>query len=152
MENSKTVDAVNNLLQITNDRLQGFKEVDKEMISNYPALSAEYDHMVMQATKMRTKLLSVIRENGGDPENSTTIAGGLHRTWINLKNAFSVDKDGATLGSVLFGENATIKAYEDALESGDINPECRMVVRDQLQDLRDSYEKLKSFEKDSDLE
>lgn len=152
MENTKTANALNDLLQITNDRLKGFKEVDKEMISNYSGLSAEYDHMVSQATKMRLELISLVTENGGDPDDSTTTAGGLHRTWIDVKNAFSVDKDDATLESVLFGENAAIKAYEDALDSGDLNPEVRIKISDQLQKLHESYNKFKSFEDNKDLE
>lgn len=152
MENNKSVDVLNNLLQIANDRLKGFQEVDTEMIENYSGLSAEYDHMVIQSTEMRTKLASLIREKGGNPEDSTTVVGGLHRTWIDVKNTFTVDRDEATLESVLFGENAAIKAFEDALNSGELCPDSRNLVSDQLQDLKDSYKKFSSFEKDSDLE
>lgn len=152
MENSKIVAALNDLLQITNDRLKGFQEVDKEMISNYSGLSAEYDHMVIEATKMRTELASLITKNGGNPEDFTTGAGGLHRIWIDVKNAFSTDKDESTLEIVLFGENAAIKAYEDSLESGDLDPASRAIVSDQLQDLHASYSKFESFEKDNDME
>lgn len=152
MENSKTVSILNNLLQITNDRLEGFREVDKEMIPNYSNLSAEYDHLVMQSTKMRTELSCLIGEMGGTPDDSPTIAGGLHRTWIDVKNAFTADKDEATLESVLFGENAAIKTYEDALKSGDLSPDGRNLINNQLQDLKTSYKKFDSFEKNSDLE
>jgi uncharacterized protein (TIGR02284 family) len=152
MSSSKTVDTLNDLLQIANDRLKGFQEVDKKVISNYPGLSAEYDHMVIESTKMKTELSSLIEKNGGDAENSTTVAGGLHRTWIDVKNAFLVNKNESTLENVLFGENAAIKAYEDALESGDLDPASRAVVSDQLHDLHASYRKFQSFEKDSDLE
>lgn len=147
MENSKLVSALNDLLQITNDRLKGFQEVDKKMISNYSGLSAEYDQMVIEATKMRIELVSLITKNGGNAEDSTTIAGGLHRTWIDVKNAFSADKDKSSLESVLFGENAAINAYEDSLKSGDLDPASRAIVSDQLSDLHTSYSKFKSFKK-----
>ena len=150
MENSKTVDALNDLLQITNDRLEGFKKVDTKMIESYGDLSKEYDHMVTESTQMRTELSSLVRERGGDPDNSTTVAGGLHRTWIDVKNSLTGNKDEATLENVVFGEHAAINAYEGVLESGDLCPESSKVVQDQLHKLKSSYAKFDNLEKRAD--
>ncbi|SFH87517.1 PA2169 family four-helix-bundle protein [Halpernia frigidisoli] len=146
MENSKTIEALNELLQITNDRLHGFQAVDKKAIESFTGLNSDYEMMVDQATRMRSDLSALITEKGGEPENSTTIAGGLHRTWIAVKDAFSVNKDESTLENVTFGENAAIKAYEDALSSGELCSKSRELVQDQLEKLRSSYAKFSSLE------
>ncbi len=150
MENNKTVDVLNNLLQITNDRLEGFKNVDAKMISSYPKLRDEYDHGVIASNRMRTELSALIQERGGDPNDTTTVAGGLHRTWIDVKNSLSFDKGEATLENVLFGEGAAIKAFEKALDSGDLCPESSKVVQDQLHELRASYRKFESLEENEE--
>lgn len=150
MDNSKTVDALNDLLQISNDRVQGFQNVDKKTIESYSGLSGDYDHMVEQSVGMRAELSSLVRERGGDPDNSTTVAGSLHRTWIDLKNSFSGDRDESTLENVTFGEKAAIEAYEKALESGDLCKESAQVVQDQLQKIKTSYAKFSSLEKTVD--
>ena len=109
-----------------------------------------YDHGVTQSNRFRTELSSLIREKGGDPNDTTTVEGGLHRAWIDLKNSLSFNKGEATLENVLFGESAAIKALENALDSGDLCPESSKVVQDQLNELRDSYRKYESLEKNDD--
>lgn len=150
MENKKTVEVLNNLLQIANDRLEGFKNVDAKMISSYPKIREEYDHGVIQSNKMRTELSALIQERGGDPDDTATVAGGLHRTWIDVKNSLSFDKGESTLENVLFGEGAAIKAFEKALDSGDLCAESSRVVQDQLQELRASYRKFEDLEENKD--
>lgn len=150
MENNKTVDALNDLLQINNDRAEGFQKVEKIVMESYPKLKGNYDHMVTQAAKMRTELTALISEKGGQAEDTTTVAGALHRTWIDLKNSLTGDRDESTLENVAFGENAAIKAYESALESGDLCSESASVVREQLESLRSSYEKFSHLEERAD--
>ncbi|WP_417431112.1 ferritin-like domain-containing protein [Halpernia sp.] len=145
MENKSTVNALNDLLQITNDRMEGFQKVEKKVMDFHPHLKEDFQEMATQSVKMKTELSSLIREKGGDPDNNTTVAGDLHRTWIDVKNALSADKDEASLENVTFGENAAITTYEDALKSGDLDPESTAVVRNQLMNLKSSYEKFKNL-------
>ncbi len=144
--NNPTVSTLNDLLQITNDRIEGFNKVEDKVWEKYPNLKSDYTNMVDQSQKMRLELKSLISERNGDPDDSTTVAGGLHRTWIDVKNAFSSDNAESTLENVTFGENAAIEAYEKALDSGDLCPESSRVVQDQLHSLKASYEKFKNLE------
>lgn len=152
MENDKTITMLNDLLQITNDSLKGFQEVDKKMISNYGKLATEYQHIVTESDQMKTDLAELIRAKGGDPDQSTTIAGGLHRGWIEVKNSLTADKDQATLSSVVFGEEAAIKSYKDALDSDNLDSDARNLLSDQLDKLEASLKKFKSFEDSSSFE
>lgn len=144
--NNPTVSTLNDLLQITNDRIEGFNKVEDKVWEKYPNLKSDYNNMVDQSQKMRLELKSLISERNGDADDSTTVAGGLHRTWIDVKNAFSSDNAESTLENVTFGENAAIEAYEKALDSGDLCPESSRVVKDQLHSLKASYEKFKNLE------
>ncbi|HAP95666.1 ferritin-like domain-containing protein [Epilithonimonas hominis] len=144
--NNPTVSTLNDLLQITNDRIEGFNKVEDKVWEKYPNLKSDYNNMVDQSQKMRLELKSLISERNGDADDSTTVAGGLHRTWIDVKNAFSSDNAESTLENVTFGENAAIEAYEKALDSGDLCPESSRVVQDQLHSLKASYEKFKNLE------
>ncbi len=58
----------------------------------------------------------------------TTTAGAIHRTWIDIKNSFVADKDKSTLQNVVFGEDAAIKAYQKALDSGDLSQESSRTI------------------------
>jgi uncharacterized protein (TIGR02284 family) len=146
MDNAKTVSVLNDLLNITNDRIEGFSKVEDKVWETYSGLRADYDRMVSQSQQMKSELIEIINARGGEPDNTTSTAGAIHRTWIDLKNSFSGDKDESTLENVVFGENAAINAYQSALDSGDLDPESSRVVLDQLHHLKASYEKFNSLE------
>lgn len=146
MNNEKNVSELNNLLQITNDRLEGFQKVEKKLIDSNPTLKGDYDNMVTESNKMRSDLSSLIRQKGGEPDDSTTVAGGLHRTWIDVKNSLTGNNDEATLENVAFGEKAAVEAYENALDSGNLCPESTKLVQDQLHHLKASYQKFENLE------
>ncbi|AYZ35362.1 PA2169 family four-helix-bundle protein [Chryseobacterium indologenes] len=146
MNNEKTVSVLNDLLNITNDRIEGFKKVEDKVWNTHTSLKSDYDQMVAQSQVMKTELIRLITERGGNPDNTTSTAGALHRAWIDVKNSFSGDKTESTLENVVFGEKAAIKAYEDALDSGDLCPQSTTVVSDQLHHLKSSYRKFETLE------
>lgn len=146
MDNSKTVSVLNDLLTITNDRIQGFSKVEDKVWEGYPHLRADYDNMVAQSATMKNELSGLITERGGEPDQTGSAAGSIHRAWIDVKNAFSGDNAEASLGNVVYGEQAAIDAYQSALDSGDLCPESSRVVLDQLHHLKASHDKFKNLE------
>lgn len=147
MDNSKTVSTLNDLLNITNDRIQGFAKVEEKVWDSYSGLKNDYDQMVRESQTMKSDLMGLITERGGNPDDSSTTAGALHRTWIDIKNSFGVDHAESTLENVVFGEKAAIDAYQEALQSGNLCPQSTVVVADQLVKLRASYGKFETLER-----
>ncbi|GGG59755.1 PA2169 family four-helix-bundle protein [Epilithonimonas arachidiradicis] len=146
MNNEKTVSALNDLLNITNDRIQGFSKVEDKVWETHPTLRNDYDQMVSRSQDMKNDLIRLITERGGQPDNTGSTAGAIHRAWIDVKNELSFDNDEATLENVVFGENAAIKAYQNALDSGDLCPESSQVVLDHLHHLKASHSKFEHLE------
>jgi uncharacterized protein (TIGR02284 family) len=147
MDNSKTVSTLNDLLNITNDRIQGFSKVEDKVWDTYSSLKNDYDQMVRESQTIKSELIGLITERGGNPDDSSTTAGALHRTWIDIKNSFGGDHAESTLENVVFGERAAIDAYQDALDSGNLCPQSTAVVQDQLGKLKSSYGKFESLER-----
>ncbi|WP_262152629.1 ferritin-like domain-containing protein [Chryseobacterium foetidum] len=150
MDNSKTVSTLNDLLNITNDRIKGFSKVEDKVWDSYSHLKTDYEQMVSQSQTMKSDLITLIREKGGEPDDSSTTAGALHRTWIDIKNSFGGDNAESTLENVAFGEKAAIEAYESALNDGSLCPESSSLVTEQLSQLRSSYSKFENLEKSTD--
>ncbi|WP_294331123.1 PA2169 family four-helix-bundle protein [uncultured Chryseobacterium sp.] len=146
MNNEKTVSTLNDLLNITNDRIEGFSKVEDKVWENHSDLKTDYDQMILQSREMKSDLIRMINEHGGDADNTTSTAGALHRAWIDVKNTFSGDKSESTLENVVFGEKAAIDAYQDALDSEDLDPECARTISDHLHHLKSSYAKFESLE------
>jgi len=147
MDNEKTISVLNDLLNITNDRIAGFAKVADKVWENYSDLRPAYDNMVAESWDMKQDLVDFITSKGGNPDDTTSVSGAFHRAWIDVKNTFASDKDESTLENVVFGEKAAIDAYQDALDSGNLCPESTAVVSNQLQQLKASYSKFKVLEK-----
>ncbi|MDR4892196.1 MULTISPECIES: PA2169 family four-helix-bundle protein [unclassified Chryseobacterium] len=147
MDNQKEISVLNDLLHITNDRMEGFEKVEGKVWEMYPDVKDEYDHMISQSKIMKNELINLITEKQGNPENSTSIAGAIHRTWIDIKNSFTMGNlVESTLGNVVFGEKAAIEAYQNAMDSGDLSEKGIKTVSEQLRKLKDSYQQFKKIE------
>ncbi|MNK70023.1 hypothetical protein D3C87_894340 [compost metagenome] len=146
MNNDKTITVLNDLLNITNDRIAGFAKVADKVWENYSQLRPAYDDMVAEGWDMKQDLIDLITAKGGSPDDSKSISGAFHRAWIDVKNTFASDKEESTLENVVFGEKAAIDAYQDALDGGDLCPESTTLVSEQLQKLRASNAKFEILE------
>lgn len=147
MDNNKTISVLNDLLNITNDRIEGFSKVEDRVWESRSSLRSDYDEMVSRSQAMKSELISLINAKGGQTDNITSTAGAIHRAWIDVKNSFSSDNIESTLENVVFGEAAAIDAYQDALDSGDLCPESSRIIKDQLHHLKTSYTKFKNLER-----
>ncbi|MDF2934029.1 MAG: hypothetical protein K0R36_3360 [Chryseobacterium sp.] len=147
MNNERIAVILNDLLHITNDRIAGFESVEGQVWESYSDLKQEYDRMISESKIMKNELINLIQEKGGKADDSASVAGAIHRTWIDLKNSFvGGSKEKSTLENVVYGEKNAIKAYEDVLTNGELCSESAKLVADQLKQLRDSYTKFKNIE------
>lgn len=147
MDHQQEISVLNDLLHITNDRKEGFEKVEGKVWEMYPDVKDEYDHMISQSKIMKNELINLITEKQGIPDDSTSMAGAVHRTWIDIKNSFTMGNlIESTLENVVFGEKAAIEAYQNALDTGDLSPKSAEVVAEQLRSLKDSYRQFKKIE------
>ncbi|GEJ43904.1 MULTISPECIES: PA2169 family four-helix-bundle protein [unclassified Chryseobacterium] len=147
MNNQQEISTLNDLLHITNDRIEGFEKVEGKVWEMYPDVKDEYDHMISQSKIMKNELINLITEKQGAPEDSPSIAGAVHRTWIDIKNSFTMGNlVESTLENVVFGEKAAIEAYQNALDTGYLSEKTTAIVSEQLRNLKSSYRQFKKIE------
>ncbi|MCD9615914.1 PA2169 family four-helix-bundle protein [Chryseobacterium gleum] len=147
MNNQEEIAVLNDLLHITNDRREGFEKVEGKVWEMYPDVKDEYDHMISQSKIMKNELINLITEKHGVPDDSTSMAGALHRTWIDIKNSFTMGNlVESTLENVVFGEKAAIETYENALISGNLSEKSNKIVSEQLRSLKNSYNQFRKIE------
>jgi uncharacterized protein (TIGR02284 family) len=140
MENQEEVSVLNDLLHITNDRIQGFAKVEGKIWEKYPDVKKDYDRIITQSKIMKNELIDLIKENGGEASDSASVAGTLHRTWIDIKNSFTIGNiEESTLENVIFGENAAVDAYQNAIDKGNLSEKSLDIVSEQLKHIKDSY-------------
>jgi uncharacterized protein (TIGR02284 family) len=143
-----TTSILNGLIETLKDGQEGFRAAADNVES--PDLRALFHDFSMQRAQFANELQGLARTCGEhDPEDSGSVAGTLHRGWINIKSAFTTHDDHAVLAECERGEDSAVAEFEKALGEPNLPGNIAAVVRsqysqvkaahDRVRDLRDSY-------------
>ena len=147
MKNTDIVDALNELVKINNDRIQGYEKAIEDNEDH--SLDGLFRHYVVQSQNFRAQLADhIVRIEGTAVTDATTtdLTSKIHRAWIDIKAALSGKDKSAVLSSVEFGENAAIESYEDALENEHLPAYIKADIQHQLTELKEAHDRIKSLE------
>lgn len=146
MENTKNaVEVLNDLVQINNDRIEGYKRAIDESKPEDADLKALFTAMVQESNQYKQELNELVRQLGGDLETGTTGSGKIYRVWMDVKATFTGHTRKSVLENCEFGEDAAQKAYKSALQDDDLDGQYREVVSRQQQSLKTSHDKIRSL-------
>lgn len=144
--NEKTAEVLNDLIQINNDRIQGYEKAAKETASEDADLRAIFDSMAAESRSYVSALTTHVAISGNEPADGTTVKGKIYRTWMDVKATFSGKDRKAILASCEYGEDAAQKAYEEALATdAELPTDIRQLIADQKSSLRKSHDKIKKM-------
>ncbi len=111
---SDVTDVLNELIETSKDGQEGFK-TSAEKVKD-PSLKTLFSKYSTERASYVQELQAAVSKLGGKPAESGHIAAGLHRGWINLKEALAKDEDTAVVNEAESGEDAAKKAYSEALQ------------------------------------
>lgn len=117
---------LNDLAQKTYDSVEGYRKAAEKADS--PALKKALAERLQKRQQTLDTLNAELRRSGGDPVTSGTAAGALHRTWVDITDAFARG-DEAAAERVEEGEDHLASEFRDTLEKGDLDPQQRTVVQ-----------------------
>ncbi len=137
---------LNDLVETSKNGEAGFKAAAED--TKNAELRTLFEARSRDCSSGANELQTVVTQLGGKPETSGTVAGAVHRGWVNLKSVVTGRSDLAILEEVEKGEDVAKKAYSDALQE-DLPATVRAVVQkqydgvlrnhDQIRDLRNRY-------------
>ena len=144
--NENIIDVLNDLVQINNDRVTGYEKAIDESKEDDVDLKGLFRNMANESQQYTLELSKLIMRLGGQPSDSTTKAGKIYRTWMDLKAAITGSNRKALLDSCEYGEDAAQKAYEAALSSdAEIDAESRQLIVSQKDSLKKSHDVIKKY-------
>jgi uncharacterized protein (TIGR02284 family) len=141
MTNDNVISALNNLIETCKDGQEGFKDA-AEGVQNSELKTLFYD-LSQQRSKFSGELQQEVRSLGGDPEDSGSVSGSLHRGWINIKSAVTGQDETAILNECERGEDAAVKAYKEAMDN-DLPANVSETVTRQYEDVQAAHDKVKA--------
>jgi len=142
LSNDDVISAINNLIETCKDGQTGFQTA-AEGVENSNLKSVFYEFS-QQRSKFAGELQSLVRELGGDPENSGSVAATLHRGWINIKSVVTGQDDNSILSEAERGEDVAKKAYADAVAMN-LPSNVASVVQDQFQEVKKAHDKVRDL-------
>ena len=144
---ASTISILNNLIETSKDGEMGFRTSADN--AKDPELKELFRRRAEDCARGAAELQSIVARMGGEPERSGSVAGAVHRGWVNIKASVTNDDDLAILEECERGEDVAKASYREALESSDLAPEARAAVQkqydgvlrnhDQVRALRDRY-------------
>jgi uncharacterized protein (TIGR02284 family) len=113
----KTVEVLNDLIEINNDRIAGFTHAADDMGDGDPDLKVIFAGFKSESESYVGELSAAVNQLGGETEMGTSASGTIHRAWIDVKATFSGHDRKSVLTECERGEDAIKKAYRDALNA-----------------------------------
>ncbi len=142
MENDKTIETLENLVERCRDGQRGFKEAAEHVKES--SLKSYFNEQSIQRAQFAAELENELNRLGKrDVDRSSTVAAALHRVFIDLKSAITKG-DTAILNEVERGEDYAKKAYEEALNET-LPANLTSIVRSQAQSVFTSHDYVRSL-------
>lgn len=145
MENTKIVEILNDLIEINNDRAEGFEKATRDINDENIDLKAAFEKFASQSRSNITELAGLVGSKGAQPEDGNTILGTLHRAWIDIKATFGGSDRHSILEECERGEDAIKKAYKDALQENELGEDVREVLLKQQDAIQISHDAIKAL-------
>ena len=139
----KSIDILNDLIQINNDRIEGYKHAAKE--TKESDLKDLFNKFAEDSQKFKMELVSEVKNLGGTPIEGTRNSGKLFRVWMDIKAALTNRDRKAILNSCDTGEGVAVANYEDALEDLDTSSSYYPLVRKQLEIIKEDRVNIKNL-------
>ena len=145
MNNEKTIEVLNTLVQINNDRIDGYETASKE--TEEQDLKNFLGQLTKTSQNCRQELTGEITKLGGTATDGTKTTGKFFRVWMDVKAALTGKDRKAILNSCEYGEGWATDTYEKALKdnSEDLTAEQQTMIKAQHALLKADHDKVKSM-------
>ena len=140
--NDNVITTLNGLIETCKDGQNGFKEAAEGV--EHADLKPLFYEFSQQRSQFVGELQGLVRELGGDPESSGSIAGALHRGWINIKSAVTGKDEAAILNECERGEDSAKKAYKEALEAA-LPTNVTATIQTQFAAVQTAHDRIKAL-------
>lgn len=142
--NEKIVDVLNQLIQINNDRIEGYEKAAKETNDN--ELKMLFERFASKSNMLKSQLNSEVIKRNGKPNESTTASGKVFRVWMDFKAALTGKDRKAILSSCEFGEDAAQEVYEDVMKASiGLPADIMQMITSQKSALRQDHDEIKKL-------
>ena len=143
MDTEKTIEALNKLIVINNDRIEGYKTAATE--AKETDLKKLFSDLSQTSVECRKELVAEVTRLGGAPDEGTRTTGKFFRAWMDVKSALTGNDRKTILNSCEFGEDVALQTYKKVLiqDYADTNPNEQAMLNKQYALLKTDHDRVK---------
>lgn len=142
LSDEDVVDVLNDLLENARDGEYGFRTCAEQVET-----ASAKQLFATRATGCQdaaSDLSRLIMEYGGEPASGGTVAGALHRGWVQVKGSVGADSELSILESCERGEDTAIARYRKALKQT-LPADVRAVVQRQAEGAQKNHDQIRDL-------
>ncbi|KAF5055398.1 ferritin-like domain-containing protein [Petrimonas sulfuriphila] len=141
----KQGETLNDLILINNDRVEGYRKAIDQLSLEDADLRQVFQERVDQSRQFHAELVNEVARLGEDVKEGTLASGKIYRAWMDVKSFFSGGDRKTVLDNCEDGEDAAVRAYDEALECENLTPEQRAVIIRQHAEVKASHDRIKTM-------
>lgn len=142
---SDTIEVLNDLIQINNDRISGYEKAIRETKPEDDDLKILYATMIAESHRNKIALASEVQALGAEIRQGTTASGRIYRAWMDVKAIFTGHNRRTILANCEAGEDAAQRAYVAALEHEFLPSYIRELLVRQEEALRSNHDEIRAL-------
>lgn len=139
-----TVKELNQLLEKSYDAEKGYKNAIEKVES--PRLKKFFQERALDRSRFATEIHNELHKLNEEPTTKGSTAGAFHRTWMDIKTAWSSDHEETILEECIRGEKASVKEYKEALKGETMLAEVIPTVKGQLSHIESTLQTVQKLE------
>ena len=142
MANETVISTLNTLIETCKDGQNGFQDAAENVERS--DLKSLFFECSQQRAQFAGELQSLVRELGGDPEQSGSVAAAVHRRWIDVKSLITGKDESAVLSECERGEDLAVNTYKTALNE-ELPSNVSSIVQTQYNTVKATHDRIKSL-------
>ncbi|TVZ53374.1 ferritin-like domain-containing protein [Dokdonia sp. Hel_I_53] len=143
-EHKKLVDNLQNLIEKNYDAEEGYKKAMEK--ADNMELKKYLNNRAVLRNGFAQELSNTVLGLNETPKTSGSTTGVLHRTWMNLVDAFSSNSDEGILEECIRGEKASVEEYKEFLEDTRLPENITATVTNQMFKVEETLSEIKYLE------
>lgn len=149
----KAMDVINDLIEINNDRIEGFEKAASDLDEQDSDLTTIFNKLANESRENVAELTEIAQNSGQAPVEGTSTSGALHRAWIDVKSVFTGGDRESILDECEHGEDAITEAYRSALDpENEIGYELQGILQKQQAAVVAGHDRIKTLRDQAETE
>ncbi len=139
-----TVSQLNQLLEKSYDAEKGYKNAIENVES--ARLKTFFQERAAERSHFATELHDELHKLNEEPKTKGSVAGAIHRTWMDIKTSWTKENEENILEECIRGEKASVEEYKEVLKGETLLTEVVPIIKGQLSRIESTLNTVKKLE------